>query len=429
MILSDSVSGKDVVLNEMRVLGGLMEFPEAFMLLDWDVDYFDDTLNRLLLEQILLLAERGDRFDRLTLGVVANRLKNPELEVRVYECWVDRGFGLNDLAFWHGLVKKLWAERVIRLTAQGLLDEPDRYVDAIDVLQRVDSGNEFLNTVSEYQDEFVEKRKSGEEIVSTGEPVLDDLLEGGWRPGLYGVAGRMKQGKSVVLLHMARKLAESGGRVLFVSFEMTKDQMMDRLIASITRVDANKVAKHDLDFEVEYEGKIWWAADLVREVKLPESLVIVAPKDRTVNDLRNVIVKTRNRLGGLDAVFVDYAQIMSYKGKYSSKAELNSLLSNQLQALSSLLEIPLITGLQLKRPDGVSDKRVPDAVDIAESDQYARDATAVFYIIRNKMPNDSEWSVGSELLLKLGTGRFVGNGSARFIADDKCSLLTHVPWR
>ena len=430
MIYSTDVSGwHGSVLNEMRCLAGLMEFPEAFVMFDWEVDFFDDTLNRLVCEQVLLLAESNKPFDRISVNVEVSRLNNVDLSKRVLECWEDRSFSLVELAYWHGLLKRLWAERVIRLTGQDLYDNPERRFEAIEILEGLNSSTEDVVTVQEDFAAYREKRKSGEQIISTGEGAIDRLLDGGWQTGLYGVAARMKQGKSMVLLHFARKTAETGRKVLFVSYEMTKDQVNDRLLASVCRIDSSLIAKDELDFEVEFEGEIRWARDVVDEARsrLPKNLIVQSPADRTVGDLRNLISKASRKLGGLDAVFVDYAQIMTYKGRYSSKQELNSILSNQLANLAMRFELPVISALQLKRPEGVRENKIPDAADIAESDQYARDAVAVFYIIRSRMPEDGEFAVGSELLLKLGTSRFGANGSARFKAEDKFSTITYLP--
>ena len=419
------------LFNEMRCLGGLMEFPEAFVMFDWDIDFFDDTLNRKVCEQVLLLAEANKPFDRWTVGADFNRLGNKEAEYRTYECWLDKAFTLDALAFWHGQLKQAWAERVIRLTGQNLYDNPEKRFEAIEILEGLNSSTENVSTVQERFDAYQEKRKSGEQVISTGEPAIDKLLDGGWQTGLYGVAARMKQGKSMVLLHFARKTAETGRKVLFVSYEMTVDQIQHRLLASICRIDSTHIAKNELDYEIEFEGRIRWARDVVDEARarLPKNLIVHSPANRSTGDLRNLISKAFNKLGGLDVVFVDYAQIMTWNGKYSSKQELNSILSNQLSNLAMRFELPVISALQLKRPEGVRENKIPDAADIAESDQYARDAVAVFYIIRSRMPEDSEFAVGSELILKLGTSRFGANGSARFKAEDKFSTITYLPWR
>ena len=53
----------------------------------------------------------------------------------------------------------------------------------------------------------------------------------------------------------------------------------------------------------------------------------------------------------------------------------------------------------------------------------------MFYITRHKTPQDSEWVAGSELILHLGTSRFIENSAERFEVEDRFSRMKHKPWR
>lgn len=415
------------VLNELRVLGGLMELPDAFYLLDWQIDFFDDTLNRLVFELIEgeLLHDRPA--DRISVANVAHRLNNPVLVQRVYDCWNEKAFTLTDLRFWHRQLKQVWAERVIRLTGRDLDANPEQYQQALEVLQglSVDNEADVPESVVDYRPKYLRELKDRKQIISTGNAVLDRMLGGGWSTGVFGIAGRPKQGKSMVLLWLARQLAESGRKVLFVSLEMTQAQCMHRLLAQVTSVDSNLIAKDELDFEI---GEGVWARDLIATVGLPSGLVIENPVDRSMHDLSSLILRTKNVLGGLDAVFLDYAQILDAPARFQEVAA-HVWLSKELQRLSMRFDLPVVTGLQLKRADTADEKKMPGMKDIAQSDQYGRDATAVFYITRHKQPGDSEWGAGSELILHLGTSRYVENSAERFDVEDRFSRMKHRPWR
>lgn len=418
------------VLNEMRVLGGLMEMPETFYLLDWDVDFFDDTLNRLVMEFIVGEVEHDRPIDRISIAGLAENTRNRDLVQRVYDCWNEKAFTVHDLRFWHRQLKQAWAERVIRLTGRDLDANPEKYQQAVEVLQglTVDNVADVPESVVDYRPKYLRELKERKQVVPTGSVVMDKMLGGGWVTGVFGVAGRPKQGKSMVLLWLARQLAESGRKVLFVSLEMTQLQCMNRLLAQVAGIDSNLIAKDALDFEVERNNEFVWARDLIANVELPAGLVIENPVDRTVFDLQTLILRTKNVLGGLDAVFLDYAQILEYPNKFQPVAG-HVWISNQLQRLSVRLDLPIVTGLQLRRADTADDKKLPGMKDIAESDQYGRDATAVFYITRHRKPEDKEWAAGSELILHLGTSRYVENGVERFDVEDKFSRMKHVPWR
>lgn len=419
-------------LNERRVLGGLMELQdEAFFELDWDVKYFDNTANRQIMQLILDQIDAGEVYDRWTVGVRGQKAFSNSLYYDILGCWEDKAFTIHDLKFWHGLVVGAWMVRERELQAKIILDNPEKAQEALQALSDLQSVSvaDSLKTVQEDYAEHVEVREQGVALLPTGEPSIDKLLGGGWRNGIYGVAGRPKQGKSMVMLHFARKLAEQGRNVLFVSYEMDKHQVYDRLQAAVFGIDSNLIAKNDLDSDNQFDHV--WNKDKVRfgESSMPKNLVVVNPVDRDVNDLHKLIIRTKQKLGGLDAVFVDYAQIMTLPKHGGNEAEMHAQLSTRLQQMAMKVAMPVITGLQLRKPETLNDKKVPGTNDIAGSDKYARDVVGILYIIRSHRQGDDPMGLGSEMLLKLGTSRFTPDGSARFIAEDKFSRIVHKEWR
>jgi replicative DNA helicase len=417
-------------LNERRVLGGLMELgDEAFFdELVWDVKFFDSDNMRKILQLILDQVALGQPYDRFTILVKAQRVFKGDVRLQedIIDCWKDKAFTIFDLRFWHGLVVEGWQFRASALQAKIIQEQPENAGQAIQALSdiyAVSNTLEALRTVQEDYPEHLKVREEGVALLPTGEPSIDKLLGGGWRNGIYGVAGRPKQGKSMVMLHFARKLAEQGRSVLFVSYEMEKHQVYDRLQAAIFGIDSNEIAKNKFDKSFDKE------TIKSGQLAMPGKLVVVHPKDRDVTDLEKLIVQAKKKLGGLDAVFVDYAQIMTLPKHSGSEAELHSALSSRLQLMAARVELPVITGLQLRKPETLNDKKVPGTNDIAGSDKYARDVVGIFYIVRSRTGDDSEFALGSELMLKLSTSRFTPDGVARFIAEDKFSRIVHKEWR
>jgi replicative DNA helicase len=425
------VQGKPIVnaeaLLERQVLGAFMWWPSLMDEFVVEERFFGDALNREVFSKIADVLFEGGDGSPISLSVG----ESPKFVERVYDCFQDVFAAKGSFGYYLELLKKTWASRENVLQAQIILQDPNKASEALQVMADVASvtgGVDALNTVQEDFDAHLKVREDGVALISTGEPAIDKLLGGGWRAGMYGVAGRPKQGKSMVMLHFARKLAEQGRKVLFVSYEMDSHQVYDRLLASIVSVDSNLLAKNALDFEMS-EGV--WARDKVKHAKslLPAGLIVVSPVDRDVADLYRLIQRTKNKLGGLDAVFVDYAQIMTLPKHKGTEAEMHAALSSRLQQMTMKLDLPVITGLQLRKPDGLNDKKAPGTNDIAGSDKYARDVVGILYIIRSHMEGDDPYGVGSEMLLKLGTSRFTPDGSARFVAEDKFSRIVHKEWR
>lgn len=423
-------------VHEMRILGGLMELGfDVWWDFDWFEDLFDDTANRSLFTVIAGLAAENKSFDRATVELEVFRLRLPvEVRARVFECWQDKAVTVVDFAFWFGLLYEGYVQRELTLQGKRLADDPVENSDAIGRISELKlslSNAKRLQTVDEGFSEYRENRRKGLSVISTGEPSVDKMLGGGWRAGMYGIAGRPKQGKSMVMLHFARLLAQAGRKVLFVSYEMPKEQVYDRLLASLLSIDSNLLSSDELDFEFEFDGELRWARDVVDSFRpaLWQHIVVDNPVDKSVSGLQALIERTDKKLQGLDAVFVDYAQIMDLPKFKGSDWELHAKLSGQLQHLTMTLELPIITGLQLKKAETLNPKKTPDASDIAQSDKYARDVVAVLYLIRSHLPEDDPFSTGSELLLKLSTSRFTTGAATRFVAEDKFSRITHTPWR
>jgi replicative DNA helicase len=414
-------------LNERRVLGGLMELgDDAFFELDWDVKYFDDTANRQIMQLILDQIDSAKPYDRWTVGVMGQRVFGARLYLDILSCYEDKAFTLSSLKFWHEMVVEAWQKRELELQAKIIINTPEKAMDAVKAIAEINAvtvAGDVLKTVQEDYPEHVKVREEGVALLPTGEPSIDKLLGGGWRNGIYGIAGRPKQGKSMVMLHFARKLAEQGRTVLFVSYEMDKHQVYDRLQAAVFGVDSNEIAKNS--FGTKFDG------DKVKAgvAEMPAGLIVVSPVDRDVNDLHRLIKRTEQKMGGLDAVFVDYAQIMTLPKHNGSEAEMHAALSSRLQQMAMKVELPVITGLQLRKPETLNDKKVPGTNDIAGSDKYARDVVGILYIVRSHREGDDPMGIGSEMLLKLGTSRFTPDGSSRFIAEDKFSRIVHKEWR
>jgi hypothetical protein len=95
-------------LNERRVLGGLMELgDEAYVELDWDEKYFDNTANRQIMQLILAQMDNDLPYDRFTVGVMGQRKVSNSLYYDILACWEDKAFSLVDLKFCHGLADVL----------------------------------------------------------------------------------------------------------------------------------------------------------------------------------------------------------------------------------------------------------------------------------------------------------------------------------
>lgn len=108
------------------------------------------------------------------------------------------------------------------------------------------AGKEPLNTLREFYDEYVERKiaeemnsfcardKKFEKPKSTGFKILDEVLDGGFYPGLYVIGAPSSAGKTTFCIQICDEIAKRGERVLFFSLEMSREEIMSKSVSRLT---------------------------------------------------------------------------------------------------------------------------------------------------------------------------------------------------
>ncbi len=205
-----------------------------------------------------------------------------------------------------------------------------------------------------------------------------DLMTTGLQPGdLAIVAGRPAMGKTSWVLNVAQKVAlESGVPVGIFSLEMSKEQLVQRLLCAEGRVNAQRLRRGKLDAE-EFKR-------LARAASYLNASPIWIDDSATGNVLemkakaRRLKAETRD----LGLVIVDYMQLMSGGARKENRVQEVSEISRGLKALARELELPVIALSQLSRaPEQRTDRR-PQLSDLRESGSIEQDADLVMFLYR-----------------------------------------------
>ncbi len=212
--------------------------------------------------------------------------------------------------------------------------------------------------------------------VLTGFDTLDALLGGLHSGELVYLAGRPGMGKTALLLSIARRVAEQGRTVLFFLMEMSREQVMQRLISQVARVPlerfrvASRLRNEDWD-------RIGQAVEQVSELPLfIDDSPIVTPM--------NVRARARQVKAeyGLDLVLLDYIQLMSAEKRIESRVQEVTYISRMLKQIARDLGVPLVSAAQLSRAvEQRADKR-PMLSDLRESGGLEQDADIVMFLYR-----------------------------------------------
>jgi replicative DNA helicase len=221
-----------------------------------------------------------------------------------------------------------------------------------------------------------------------------DEYTGGFQPGdLIVIAGRPSMGKTALGLTLAHHAAVHQKPVVFFSMEMSVDQVAQRLLSLHSGVDAQKLRRRMLS-EQDINRLLNACAELEHA-----PLILDDTPGMTALELR---AKARRLKMSRDiqAVFVDYLQLMYAPGQDNRQAEI-ALISRSLKALGRELGVPVIAMAQLNRlPEGRADKR-PLMSDLRESGAIEQDADMVLLIHREEYyhPEKEEAQGLAELII------------------------------
>ncbi len=234
--------------------------------------------------------------------------------------------------------------------------------------------------------------------VPTGFKDLDNILAGWQRSDLVILGARPSMGKSALALNFAHNVAVKAGLpVIMFSLEMSKEQLVDRLLAAEAGVDAWNLRTGNLtdsDFE-----KIGQAMGTLSEAKM----FIDDTPGITVSDLRTKARREAHKQE-LGLIIVDYLQLMSGGSRFSTdgnRVQEISEISRGLKSIARELNVPIIALSQLSRSVENRSPQIPQLADLRESGSIEQDADVVAFIYREDYYNpESEKRGITDLFIK-----------------------------
>ncbi|TDJ01639.1 MAG: replicative DNA helicase [Candidatus Dadabacteria bacterium] len=227
--------------------------------------------------------------------------------------------------------------------------------------------------------EIIEQLHARKELITgipTGFEKLDYLTSGLQPADLVIIAGRPGLGKTSLTLNIAAYAAmEHGTSIGIFSLEMTKEQLMLRMLSNKSKVNYSNIRSgyiKDEDLE-----KLVHAADELGQAK-------IYIDDTPAISVLEIRAKTRRqkRDKGLDMIIVDYLQLMRGSRRVESREREIAEISGSLKALAKELSIPVIAVSQLSRQTETRSDRRPQLADLRESGAIEQDADLVLFIHR-----------------------------------------------
>jgi replicative DNA helicase len=251
--------------------------------------------------------------------------------------------------------------------------------------------------VLENVQEFARRETHALTGLATGFRDFDSMTSGLQKTDLVIIAARPSMGKTALCLTLAQNAAILENAVVGIfSLEMSKEQLVMRMLSSEAKVDAHRFRNGFLTSD-EW-GRLGTAINTLSDTKI---FINDAP-GISVLEMRAKARRLAAEQKKLDLIIVDYLQLMSGGGarRMESRQQEVALISRELKALAKDLDVPVVALSQLSRaPEARTDHR-PQLADLRESGSIEQDADLVAFIYREEQYNPSEENVGmAELII------------------------------
>lgn len=233
--------------------------------------------------------------------------------------------------------------------------------------------NDAISTI-----QMAATRESGLSGLASGFNELDKKTSGWQNSDLVIIAARPAMGKTAMVLSMAKNMAVNyNTKVAIFSLEMSKLQLVNRLIQNVCEIEGEKIKSGRLSDRE-------WNQLLSRIGTLQSAPIFI--DDSPGLSILELRTKARRlvREKGIQIIVIDYLQLMNASGmKFGSREQEVSMISRSLKELAKELNIPIIALSQLNRSvESRSEDKRPQLSDLRESGAIEQDADIVCFIHR-----------------------------------------------
>ncbi len=382
---------------EKSVLGSVLIEKDAMIKIA-DILHADDfysDVHRFIYEAMLELYDKRSPIDLLTLTeILKNKKLNDSMGSDTYLAELTTYVVTTAHLVEHAYIVKHKATLRKLISGGSLITglgyEEDRVIDELlEIAEKTLFGvtqafikNKFVHikeVLHQRYEVFAEMHdaedKNSVSGISTGFKTLDLRLGGLKRGDLIIVAARPSMGKTSLALNIAQSIAVHGKKVVGIfSLEMSKEQLVDRMFASLLGVDSWKLGRGELE-----DKDFSRLGEVMDELSTAQMFI----DDAATSGVMELKSKAR-RLQiehGLDLIIVDYLQLMSGANPMNRVQEISDI-SRGLKGLARELHVPVMALSQLSRAVENRPGKIPQLSDLRESGAIEQDADVVMMMYR-----------------------------------------------
>jgi replicative DNA helicase len=307
---------------------------------------------------------------------------------------------------------------------EDILDEAEKTL--YDVTDE-DSRNNFVALSGELEEAFERLERlnqSDNELrgIPTGFPKLDNKLSGLQKSDMVVLAARPSMGKTSLALDIARQTSTThDASVCLFSMEMSSQQLVDRMLAAESRVDAWKMRTGKIRTDDDFQN----IRDALGSLSQSNMFIDDTPGNNIIR-MRSVARRLK-REEDLDLIIVDYLQLIQPTGRAKNSDSMVfqiTEISRDLKILAKELEVPVLVLSQLSRAVEKRQGR-PKLSDLRDSGSIEQDADVVMFIHNDDKYKDNEEDKDSitEILIEKHRNGPTGKVDLYF-DDEKSSFLS-----
>jgi len=379
---------------EEAILGAVMIEKDAIELIDLQPLDFYKVAHQKLFQAILNLKNRHNPIDMYT--VTEELRRTGEIDdvggpyyITLLTAKVNSAAHLQ----YHSIIvkQKSISRQLIEMSSTAQTMAFDDKVDVVDIIDFVEKSfteittgsiesdsstmNDALNETLDYISEIQRKANAGiVNAIPTGLRGLNKAMYGGWQaPDLVIIGGRPGMGKTQFAVSFAKEAGSTDNDCLFVSIEMTKIQLLLRMITEDDGIDFDSLKTGRLTTQE-------WALIESRVSDLIHLKINIADDDK-IKNLSNIksLARKLHRQGKLKMMVIDYLQLIETNMKFQTRDLEVGYITRQLKSLAKELNIPILLLAQLSRPPKGMKVTTPKLDDLRESGNIEQDADIVIF--------------------------------------------------
>ena len=263
--------------------------------------------------------------------------------------------------------------------SEHILDEIEQKIFSI---AQKSSLKNFVLLKDELKDAYerIEKLHQGEKRlrgVTTGFNEIDHYLSGLQKSDLVILGARPSVGKTTFVLDIARNAAAAGHATAIFSLEMSREQVVDRLIAAEARVPLWRLRTGRLTDEIEFQ-MIQEALDKLSQLQI----FIDDTPSPNILQLRSMARRLQVENKNLGLIIIYYVQLVLPRTNSENMVQQFTEISHGLKALARELNLPILAVSQLNRAVDQREVKIPRLSDLRETGSWEQDADVVMFIYR-----------------------------------------------